>query len=134
MRVFYGKASDPHLKWAAEMTHGINTNPSSTSKELVNPDPNSLFQQRTVDRREKIYASHIRAPLGISHDQGPGLPRGLDKEEFIFGIPTELGWFQYVYTFSNPLDKNQAHLPYWCEGIICMGGTSQEYLGNTHFV
>ena len=30
MRVFYGKADDPHRKWAADMTHGINTYPTGT--------------------------------------------------------------------------------------------------------
>lgn len=90
MRVFYGKADDPHLKWAAEMTHGINTTSSATSGELVNPYPKTLFNQRKLDRKEKIYASHVRAPLGVSHDQSHGLPKGLNRDQFTFGIPTEL--------------------------------------------
>ena len=91
MRVFYGKAHDPHLKWAADMTHGINTTSSDTSGQLVNPYPKTLFNQRKFDRKEKIYASHVRAPLGVSHDQSHGLPRGLNRDQFTFGIPTELG-------------------------------------------
>ena len=27
-RIFYGKAHDPHLKWADEMTHGVAVKPS----------------------------------------------------------------------------------------------------------
>lgn len=91
MKVFYGKANDPHLKWANEMTHGICIKPSATAKELANPDPKTLFQQKKLERKENIYASHLKAPLGTSHNQIPGLPRGLDKEGFTFGIPTELG-------------------------------------------
>ncbi|XP_005099769.1 EF-hand domain-containing family member B [Aplysia californica] len=90
MRVFYGKAYDPHRQWAVEMTHGVNTQPSSSSKETVNPPPNTLFQQRIIDRKEGCYQSHIRAPLGKSHDQAHGLPKGLDKTQFTFGIPTQL--------------------------------------------
>lgn len=91
MRVFYGKAKDPHLVWAKEMNHGINTQPSFFAHELVNPRPKSLFQQRMVDKKESHYASHVRAPLGCSHNQERGLPSGLNKYEFTFGIPTELG-------------------------------------------
>jgi hypothetical protein len=65
MRVFYGRAEDPQRQWAAEMTHGVNTKSSATSGELVNPDPKTLFDQRKFDRKEDIYASHVRAPLGI---------------------------------------------------------------------
>ncbi|VDI52397.1 Hypothetical predicted protein [Mytilus galloprovincialis] len=90
MRVFYGRAQDPHQQWAAEMTHGINTTSSNTAGELANPPPKTLFNQRKLDRKENIYASHIRAPLGISHEQSHGLPRGLNRDQFTFGIPTEL--------------------------------------------
>ncbi|KAH3753989.1 hypothetical protein DPMN_188646 [Dreissena polymorpha] len=93
MRVFYGKARDPHLVQAKEMAHGISTQPSFFAKELVNPRPKSLFQQRKLDRKEAHYASHISAPLGRSHNQETGLPKGLDKYQFTFGIPTELGWY-----------------------------------------
>jgi len=90
MRVFYGRAADPHQVWAKEMNHGINTQPSFFARELVNPEPKSLFQQRKLDRKEAHYASHITAPLGTSHNQQSGLPKGLHKYEFTFGIPTEL--------------------------------------------
>lgn len=90
MRIFYGKAKDPHLVWAKQMGHGISTQPSFFAHELVNPRPKSLFQQRMLDRKEDHYASHQVAPLGKSHDQNKNLPRGLNKYEFTFGIPTEL--------------------------------------------
>jgi len=73
------------------MSHGINTQPSFFAHELVNPRPKSLFQQRMIDKKEGLYATHVRAPLGCSHNQEIGLPKGLDKYGFTFGIPTELG-------------------------------------------
>ncbi|KAK7111234.1 EF-hand domain-containing family member B-like [Littorina saxatilis] len=88
--VFYGKAYDPHLKWAEDMRHGVNTHPSLTAGEMVNPHPKTLFQQRSADIKEKNYASHVRGPLGITHDQSTGLPQNLDPLRFTFGIPTEL--------------------------------------------
>lgn len=91
MRMFYGRAYDPHNQWAAEMTHGVSTKSSATSGELVNPELKSLYQQRMKDRKENIYASHIRAPLGTSHNQTSALPKGLNPSQFAFGIPTELG-------------------------------------------
>ena len=104
MRIFYGKASDPHLVWAKNMAHGIRTQPSFFAKDLCNPRPKSLFQQRMIDRKEGHYSSHIRAPLGRSHNQASGLPRGLNPVDFTFGIPTELGkgmhrniWFAKSY-------------------------------------
>lgn len=90
MRVFYGKANDPHLVKAKNMAHGIHTQPSFFAKDLCNPRPKSLFQQRMLDRKEAHYASHIVAPLGKSHNQAVGLPKGLNPLEFTFGIPTEL--------------------------------------------
>ena len=93
MRIFYGKASDPHLVWAKNMSHGITTQPSYFAKDLCNPRPKSLFQQGTIDRKEAHYASHIVAPLGRSHNQAAGLPKHLNPVEFTFGIPTELGKF-----------------------------------------
>jgi hypothetical protein len=89
--IFYGKALDPHNQWAEELRHGVNTHPSFTAKELVNPFPKTLLQTRAMDVKEKIYASNQRAPLGKSYDITNSLPRGLDPKTFIFGLPTELG-------------------------------------------
>lgn len=90
MRVFYGKASDPHRQLATEMCHGISTQSSANAGELANPHQKTLFQQKTLARKELVYASHLRAPLGTTHNQTPCLPKGLNKDEFTFGIPTEL--------------------------------------------
>ncbi|KAK3083356.1 hypothetical protein FSP39_020708 [Pinctada imbricata] len=90
MRVFYGKASDPHRQWAAEMTHGIETHPTDSAGAICNPPYKTLFQSKILERKENLYESHKRAPLGVSHDQAPGLPKGLDRDTFTFGIPTEL--------------------------------------------
>jgi len=73
------------------MTHGITTQPAVNAKQLVNPQPNTLFHQRRLDKKEDLYSSHQRAPLGVSHDQSIGLPRGLDPVNFTFGIRTEKG-------------------------------------------
>ncbi|CAL1536314.1 unnamed protein product [Lymnaea stagnalis] len=90
MRIFYGTAYDPQRQWAVEMTHGVNTEPTTSLKQIVNPDPKTFFQQRKIDRDENIYLSHNRAPLGRSYDQRPGLPKCLDPETFTFGLPTEM--------------------------------------------
>lgn len=37
------------------------------------------------DKKESVYFSHQRAPLGKSHDQTPGLPKGLDILNTTFG-------------------------------------------------
>ncbi|KAK3735039.1 hypothetical protein RRG08_001829 [Elysia crispata] len=90
MRIFYGKAYDPHRQWAMDMSHGVNTQPSSSTKEAVNPTLKTLFQQKILDRKESCYQSHIRAPLGKSHNQASGLPKGLNPTSFAFGMPTQL--------------------------------------------
>ena len=88
--VFYGKAYDPHRKWAAEMTHGLTVQPSLIAGHLVNPYPNTRFQQGLFDRKEEVYASR-KQPVGSSHDQRPGLPPGMNMETTTYGIPTEKG-------------------------------------------
>lgn len=37
------------------------------------------------DKKESVYFSNQRAPLGKSHDQTPGLPKGLDILNTTFG-------------------------------------------------
>ncbi|XP_071791853.1 EF-hand domain-containing family member B-like [Asterias amurensis] len=84
-RVFYGKALDPDI--ASTVTHGVKTKPSVFAGELVNTDPKSLFTQRLADKKESsLYLSKQKAPLGRSHDQSPGLPKGMDKYQATFGI------------------------------------------------
>ena len=92
-RVFYGKAHDPHLLWAHDMTHGLHTHPSVVAGNLLNPQPISKFQQKKANKKESIYASHLRAPIGKSHDQKQGLPAKMNTDDFTFGIQTHKGKF-----------------------------------------
>ncbi|XP_037684141.1 EF-hand domain-containing family member B isoform X2 [Choloepus didactylus] len=55
------------------------------ASSLINPQPITKFQQKLKDKKESIYFSHRWAPLGKSHDQTPGLPKGLDIINTIFG-------------------------------------------------
>ena len=89
IRVFYGKAHDPHLRLAKEMTHGLSTQPSIAAGQLLNPQPKSHFLQKRMDTKESIYASLQRAPLGRSHDQHRGLPEHLNPSKYTFGIQTK---------------------------------------------
>lgn len=70
------------------MRHGVSTHPSLLAGDLVNPYPKTNFQQHVIDRKERNYGSHVRAPLGVSYDQTPGLPPNLDPLQFTFGNPT----------------------------------------------
>ncbi|XP_005600965.2 EF-hand domain-containing family member B [Equus caballus] len=82
-RVFYGRANDPQI--APYLTHGIRSEISIPAKVLLNPQPITAFQQKIKDKKESVYFSHQRAPLGKSHDQTPGLPKGLDILNTTFG-------------------------------------------------
>ncbi|XP_076413643.1 EF-hand domain-containing family member B [Peromyscus maniculatus bairdii] len=84
-RVFYGRANDPQI--APYLTHGIRSKISLPVSTLVNPQPITTFQQKIKDKKESIYFSNQRAPLGKSHDQTPGLPKGLDVINTTFGTP-----------------------------------------------
>ncbi|XP_015441255.1 EF-hand domain-containing family member B [Pteropus alecto] len=82
-RVFYGRANDPKI--APYLTHGIRSKISVPAKVLLNPQPITTFQQKINDKKESIYFSNQRAPLGKSYDQTPGLPKGLDILNTTFG-------------------------------------------------
>ncbi|KAM5280052.1 EF-hand domain-containing family member B [Ctenodactylus gundi] len=82
-RVFYGRANDPQI--APYLTHGIKTKTSIPANTLINPQPITTFQQKIKDKKESIYLSTQRAPLGKSHDQTAGLPKGLDRINTTFG-------------------------------------------------
>ncbi|KAJ8789684.1 hypothetical protein J1605_004818 [Eschrichtius robustus] len=97
-RVFYGRANDPQI--APSLTHGIRSEISTAvtsflffpvhysltkAKVLINPQPITTFQQKMKDKKESVYFSNQRAPLGKSHDQTPGLPKGLDILNMTFG-------------------------------------------------
>uniref|UniRef100_A0A2K5BZ53 EF-hand domain family member B n=1 Tax=Aotus nancymaae TaxID=37293 RepID=A0A2K5BZ53_AOTNA len=82
-RVFYGRANDPQI--ALYLTHGIRSKISIPANTLINPQPITTFQQKIKDKKESIYLSNRRAPLGKSHDQAPGLPKGMDTMNTTFG-------------------------------------------------
>nr|XP_036852191.1 EF-hand domain-containing family member B [Manis javanica] len=82
-RVFYGRANDPQI--APYLTHGIRSKISIPAKVLVNPQPITKFQQKIKDKKESVYFSNQRAPLGKSHDQTPRLPKGMDILNTTFG-------------------------------------------------
>ena len=98
-RVFYGRANDPHRRWAKEMTHGVVVEPSILAGELLNPRPKSLFQQAMLDKKDSHYNSVKKAPLGMSHNQSYGLPNHLDPLRFTFGIPTEKCEFMELFLY-----------------------------------
>nr|XP_010973668.2 EF-hand domain-containing family member B isoform X2 [Camelus dromedarius] len=88
-RVFYGRANDPQI--APCLTHGIRSKISIPAKVLINPQPITTFQQKIKDKKESVYFSSRRAPLGKSHDQTPGLPKGLDTLNTTFGTAVVRG-------------------------------------------
>ena len=71
------------------MTHGMKAEPSILAGDLLNPRPKTLFSNTLLDKKENLYSSHKKAPLGKSHDQSYGLPDHVDPLRFTFGIPTE---------------------------------------------
>ncbi|XP_060225640.1 EF-hand domain-containing family member B isoform X2 [Meriones unguiculatus] len=84
-RVFYGRVNDPQI--APYLTHGLQSKSSASASKLVNPEPLTTFQQKIKEKKESIYFSNQRSPLGKSHDQTPGLPKGLDVINTTFGTP-----------------------------------------------
>ncbi|XP_067933716.1 EF-hand domain-containing family member B-like [Watersipora subatra] len=88
-RVFYGKALDPHLQWAERMTHGVNTQPSDTAGDMVNPPLKPLFKQHQIDKIESgLYKSKQTGPLGKSHNQAVGFPKGYPWKDLTYGVVT----------------------------------------------
>lgn len=86
-RIFYGRYSDPDI--SSLLCHGIATRPSYVAGQLVSPQPKSYFEYRLMQKREDgVYASRKRAPLGRSHDQRPGLPKGTEPNDQVYGLPT----------------------------------------------
>lgn len=85
-RVFYGRANDVDI--ASQISHGVSTKTSLVSGDLVNPTRRSLFSQRMLEKKESVYASRRKAPLGTCHDQKPGLPQGVDPTDVMYGVQT----------------------------------------------
>ncbi|XP_065834963.1 EF-hand domain-containing family member B-like [Oscarella lobularis] len=85
-RIFHARAGDANE--ASTKTHGISTKPSLSAGGLANPPSQTLFNELRQEKKESLYASKQRAPLGRSHDQTGGLPTGLNPLETSFGQPT----------------------------------------------
>ncbi|XP_067854869.1 EF-hand domain-containing family member B [Heptranchias perlo] len=81
--IFHGKAGDPDI--APLLQHGIPSKVSNSVASLINPPLRTQVQQIFFDRVNSSYPSLKRAPLGKSHDQTPGLPKGIDIYSTTFG-------------------------------------------------
>ncbi|KAM6223849.1 EF-hand domain-containing family member B [Rhynchocyon petersi] len=88
-RVFYGRANDPQI--ASHLIHGMKSTCSIPASTLINPQPITAFQKRIQDKKESIYSSNQRAPLGKSYDQTKGLPKGMDSISTTFGTTVKRG-------------------------------------------
>ncbi|XP_076868516.1 EF-hand domain-containing family member B isoform X2 [Brachyhypopomus gauderio] len=88
IRVFFGKANDPDI--ASTLVHGITTRPSVPAGSVINPPPNTRFQESLRAFQESIYDSSQKAPLGRSQLKGPGLPVHLDYTKTAFGVKSLL--------------------------------------------
>ncbi|XP_007505212.1 EF-hand domain-containing family member B isoform X2 [Monodelphis domestica] len=83
-RVFYGRANDPDV---SHLKHGKQSEKSIRAGPVINPPPLSIFQQTIKDKKESLYLSNRRAPLGKSHDQMQNLPECIDIYGTTFGVP-----------------------------------------------
>ena len=77
---------------------------------MINPQPITTFQQKIKDKKESVYFSNRRAPLGKSHDQTPGLPKGLDLLNTTFGTAIvrgseNKGWEGVIKCFLRKWDS-----------------------------
>ena len=72
------------------------------------------------DKKESVYFSNQRAPLGKSHDQTPGLPKGLDILNTTFGTAIvrgseNKGWDGVIKCFLRKWDSVS------CRGLFSAG-------------
>ncbi|XP_041039895.1 EF-hand domain-containing family member B [Carcharodon carcharias] len=81
--IFHGKAADPDI--ASQLQHGLPSKVSTSAASLLNPPMKTRVQQIFLDKITATYPSNQRAPLGKSHDQAPGLPKGMDIYNTTFG-------------------------------------------------
>ena len=74
------------------MTHGVNTQPSLTAGEMVNPALKPLFKQREIEKLESsLYKSKKVAPLGRCHDQSTSFPATYPWKDLTYGVVTVKG-------------------------------------------
>ena len=85
-RTYVGKYANPDI--LAEMRHGLETRSSENACKLVNPAPQTFFLQQLNNRKEQVYDSKIKKPLGQSPDQAGKFAEGMSVVD-TFGIKTE---------------------------------------------
>ena len=86
-RVFYGVAGDQRrTDTFNSLKHGVMVKHSQDAGEVVYPAPLSRFANNNKKIAESLYASNRKAPLGVSHDQRPGLPVGFDPTQKTLGV------------------------------------------------
>ncbi|XP_075684731.1 EF-hand domain-containing family member B [Rhinoderma darwinii] len=81
--VFYGKANDP--KKENYIVHGVSTRPSLSAGSLINRPLNTLFHQKLLEKKESLYLSTRRNPLGKSYDQAVAFPANINFNDTTFG-------------------------------------------------
>ncbi|MEE6466045.1 hypothetical protein FKM82_006809 [Ascaphus truei] len=81
--VFYGTAND--FSVAEYITHGVNSRRSLSAGSLINAPLKTFFQQKVNEKKESLYSSHQRAPLGKTYDQTGAFPVGMDLNAITFG-------------------------------------------------
>ncbi|KAM9308164.1 EF-hand domain-containing family member B [Gastrophryne carolinensis] len=101
--VFYGKANDPDVE--NDIVHGVSTRPSLSAGSLINVPSRTLFQQKLIEKRESLYSSHRRTPLGKSHDPTAAFPASMNVNEITFGRKYERG--PSAGTIINPCKSMQ---------------------------
>ncbi|XP_075067366.1 EF-hand domain-containing family member B [Mixophyes fleayi] len=88
--VFYGKANDPDVE--SSIIHGVSTRPSLSAGSLINVPSNTLFRQKIIEKKESLYSSHRRTPLGKSYDQTAAFPPTMNLSEITFGRKYQRGF------------------------------------------
>ncbi|KAG9476173.1 hypothetical protein GDO78_002976 [Eleutherodactylus coqui] len=81
--IFYGKANDP--KKENYIVHGVSTRPSLSAGSLINLPLKTLFQQKLLEKKESLYSSARRTPLGKSYDQAAAFPANINFNNTTFG-------------------------------------------------
>ncbi|XP_063778264.1 EF-hand domain-containing family member B [Pseudophryne corroboree] len=110
--VFYGKANDPDV--ASSMTHGVRSRPLLSAASLINVPSNTFFRQKLIEKRESLYSSRRRAPLGKSSDPTGAFPATMDLSEATFGRKYERGLSASV--LINPPKSLQEIYEESCQG------------------
>ena len=63
-RTNIGNFADPEL--VTQMRHGVETKSGENAESLVNPEPKTFFHHHLIERKERVYDSKVKKPLGKS--------------------------------------------------------------------